>query len=101
MAISFSEGINYKLVAMTSDYLDDHEYDFKIVPRTLENQSMARQQAIVTEKLQEMAAFFPEYLASNKEKMFAEWAESRGENGEEYNPPVARAPQEGALEMTQ
>lgn len=86
-------GINYKMVAITSDYLDDWELDFLIVPESLENKSMARKEAVFADKIDKAANYFPEYVASNKEKYFSEFVEIYGERLDEYNPPAEAPPQ--------
>jgi hypothetical protein len=92
------KGINYKLVAVPFDYLDDWELDFTIIPESLENKSMAKQLALIQEKQQMMATLYPEYLASNKEKAFAEFIGVYGEGLDEYAPPApSQSPEGGTL----
>ncbi len=86
------QGINYKFVAATSDYLDDWEYDFMIIPETLEAKSQAKKQAIVFEKQQYEAATFPEWFVANKDKRYAEFLEIYDETIEEQTPPQPPAP---------
>lgn len=88
------QGINYKHVAVSSDYLDDWEFDFIIVPETLEAKSQAKKQALVFEKQQYMTATYPEWFVANKDKGFAEFLDIYDERIEEYKPPQPPPPAE-------
>lgn len=81
------QGINYKQIVFTSGYLDEWNIDFKIIPTSLEKQSLSAQTATVAEKQSGMIQLYPEYVASNKEKLFAEFIEPYGESLEDYQPP--------------
>ncbi len=88
------QGMIYKQIAVTSDYLDEWEYEWTLVPQTLENASISTAVAKITQKQQGMVELYPEYIASNKEKMFAEYIEPYGETLEDYQPPAAEPPSE-------
>lgn len=88
-------GINYKLVAVTSDYLDDWEYDFEIVTSSIANQDRVRKEAEFEGKYRTLVTLFPEYFASNKEKAFGEFREIYGEGPEDWKEPQQQAPQQG------
>lgn len=90
-------GINYKLIAVSSDYLDDWEYDFEIVTSSIANQDRVRKEAEFEGKAQTFATLFPEYLASNKEKMFHEFIAIYGEGKEDYKEPQNQQPQDQGL----
>lgn len=90
-------GINYKMIAVTSDYLDNWEYDFEIVTSSIANQDRVRKEAEFEGKAQTMAALFPEYLAENKEKMFNEFINIYGEGKEDWKQPKQQQPQEEGL----
>lgn len=94
-AASEQQGINYKLISITKDYLDEWEYDFQVIPESLYNQSRLKKETDYQDKVQGMATIFPEYLASNKEKLFGEFVELYGETASDYQPPQeAPAPEE-------
>ena len=95
--IAKDQGINYKLVAMTSDYLDDWGFDFVVVPASLFAQEQSKDITFFEDKMQKMMTIFPEYLASNKEKEFRKFVELYGESVDDYNPPVQQAPMEEDL----
>lgn len=82
------QGINYKRIALTSDYLDDWELDFKIIPSSLEAKEQAKKAAVFEEKITTEATFFPEYLAANKERRYKDFLDMHGESIEDFNPPA-------------
>lgn len=84
---ALEQGIEYKLISITKDYLDEWEYDFEVIPESLYNQSRLKKETDFQDKLQGMATVFPEYLASNKPKLFGEFVELYGETESDYNPP--------------
>jgi len=86
------QGINYKFIAATSDYLDDWEFDFMLVPETLESKSQAKKQALVFEKQTYEARTFPEWFVANKDKRYAEFLDIYDERIEEQTPPQPPAP---------
>jgi len=85
------QGINYKQIALTSDYLDDWKFDFRIMPKSLEQKSLSGEVAKVTEKQGGIVQLFPEFAASNKDKMFNEFVAAYGDSSKDYAPP-AKAP---------
>lgn len=93
-AAAEEQGIAYKLVSVTATYLDEWEYSLEIIPESLYNQSRLKKETDFQDKLQVMTTIFPEYLASNKEKVFSEFLELYGDTIDEYQPP-AEEPQVG------
>lgn len=71
-AAAEEQGIIYKLVSFTQDYLDDWVYDFKVIPQSLYNQSRIRKEADVMEKIQREVTLFPEQFVAHKEKRYGE-----------------------------
>jgi len=90
-------GVNYKLVAFKSDYLDEWDLDVNVVPESLANQEVSERRAVFTEKMQTGAAFFPEYVASNKPKLFKEFIELYNEAASDYKEPAPPKPQGASL----
>lgn len=78
------EGINYKMIAVTSSYLDDWVFDFNVISQSLYDQDRVRKEAETMDKMNHMAVFFPERFAVNKEKMFADFVDIYNESPEEY-----------------
>ena len=85
--VAKQNGTNYKLISVTSDYLDDWDYDFEVVSSSIANEDRVRKETSLMSKLQALAAFFPEYFAENKEHVFTEFLDLYGENIEEYKKP--------------
>lgn len=85
------QGYNYKQIAITTDYLDEWQFDFRIVPKSIEQQSQSGEVARVTEKQQGMATLYPERVASNKDKLFDEFVTAYGDDPKEYA-QAAQAP---------
>jgi hypothetical protein len=82
------QGINYKMVATTSDYFDDWDFDFTVVPESLYAQDRVREEATFNEKLDRMAALFPEWFVANKDQLFGEFVEVYGDTKEQYSKPA-------------
>jgi hypothetical protein len=86
------QGIEYKIVSILKNYLDEWEYDMQVIPESLYNQSRLKKETDFQDKMQGMVTIFPEYLASNKEKLFGEFVELYGETESDYNPPQEEQP---------
>lgn len=81
-------GQNYKLIAVTSDYLDDWHLDFTVVSDSLKERDRMSEEKKIALKQELLVTLYPEYAASNKEMMFEEFLEVYGENIEDWNPPA-------------
>lgn len=86
------EGINYKLIAVTEDYLDNWEFDFSITTDSVFNSDKIRMSAELDEKHGIIAKFFPEHFVANKDKLFAETVAVYGESAQDYKQPAPPAP---------
>lgn len=91
-------GLNYKMIAVTSSYLDDWEYDFEITTASLMNTDRVRALAEQNEKLQTLSAYFPEYVTANKDKLFEDTIEHFGETIDEYEKPQEAPPPEETVD---
>lgn len=80
-------GLNYKLVAVTSDYLDNWDLDVEMTTDSLQNQDRAEQEANLDQHYQRMITLFPEYFAANKEKEFKKMLELEGDTIDAWEPP--------------
>lgn len=93
---AYDQGENYKLIAVTSDYLDNWDLDFTLSSESLHNQDKARMREEMLMQQQIMVQLYPEYAASNKEKMFTDFLEGFDGSIEEWEPPQQEeAPAEG------
>src|SRR3990167_11077068 len=86
------QGINYKMIAITTDYFDDWEFDFVVVPESLFAQDKVKKEALINEKIEKTATYFPERFISNKDKFFDEMIEVYGDSPEEYAPAAPPPP---------
>ncbi|MCX6822227.1 MAG: hypothetical protein NTW30_05635 [Candidatus Aenigmarchaeota archaeon] len=86
---------NYKEIAITSDYLDNWEYDVKVVSESIFQKESSLSQAKMEGKLQIMGQAFPEYFQQNKEKIFKQFMIAYDDDPDEYDttpPPPLPAP---------
>ncbi|MBT9165076.1 MAG: hypothetical protein DDT23_01091 [candidate division WS2 bacterium] len=84
------QGIKFQKIAITSDYLDNFEYDVQVIPESLYQKDSAEAQAIVQEKIRTMALFFPQIFIANQDILFGDFIDAYGEDPTKYNltPPV-------------
>ena len=95
-AMEEETGRPFKLIGVTSDYLDDWDIDFTIIPASIHARTQQRKEQELQRKHGYMGQFFPEYFVSNKEKMFEEFLNVYEENIDEYNAPAQpQQPQQG------
>jgi hypothetical protein len=93
------QGLNYKMIAHTTSYYDDWEFDFSIVPESLYAQDKVKKEAVTDEKLARIARYFPEYFAANKEALFGELLSIYGDSVEKYTKPQPPQVPEGSGEV--
>lgn len=91
-AAAEEEGINYKLISVTQDYLDNWEYDYLIVPESLYNNDRVRKLAMIEEEHQILTTYYPEYFVENKEIHLEDVLEMYGKNISDYKKPAPPAP---------
>lgn len=92
------QGINYKMIAVPSTFLDDWEIDFEVVSDSVYSQDKVKKEALVTEKQDRIATYYPDYFIQNKKKLFGEVVSLYGENPKDYQdppPPAPPAPTQG------
>lgn len=87
------EGINYKLISVTKDYLDNWEYDHVIIAESLYNQDRLRQQSVLEEEHVFMTTYYPEYFVENKEVYLEDVLEFFGREMKELAKPKPSGPQ--------
>jgi len=79
------EGAPTEIMQMTSDYLDDYDYMVRIEPDGLYQKSKALKMAMMEEKMQGYATYFPEKFMQNQEEFFKMFAESYGDDPEQFS----------------
>lgn len=87
-----NDGKAYKLVSMLVSYLDDWEFDYRIVPGSFHKRDRIAQEDEIMGELDIVTKLFPEFFVANKNKYLADVLEMRGHHLDEYNPPAPPAP---------
>lgn len=87
-AAAEAEGIVYKLISITKDWLDNYEYHYTIIPESLHNQDRIRMETEVRDKIQMLVTLFPEYFSENKEKYLEEYLAMYGDTIQDLKPPA-------------
>lgn len=87
------QGKNYESVAITSDYLNDWQYDVVVTSESLYKEEDSLTQAMLTEKIKLMAVMFPQLFQMNQKKLFRDVVKSYSDDVDEYSmetqPPQA------------
>jgi len=66
------QGQKYESVAITSDYLDNWQYDVTVSTESLYKEEDSLSQAMLTEKIKLMAIMFPQLFQQNSKKLFTD-----------------------------
>jgi len=94
-----SQGQNYESVAITSDYLDNWEYDVVVTSESLYKEEDSVSQALMNDKILLIAKMFPELFQANMKKLFTDTVKAYGDDVDEYetevNPPPPQEPSAG------
>lgn len=83
-------GVNYKKVVVTPNFLDNYKFQIEIIPSSVYKQSLAREQASVLEKLDVIAKYFPQVFVVNQEEYFKQFAKSYEDNPDKYLAKLAQ-----------
>lgn len=86
------QGEVYKLISVTTDYIDEYKYDFEIMPQSLKAQDDALEEAKLDNEVQWIATIYPEFMVANRDKYLKEKLAFRGKHPDEFNPPVQPPP---------
>ena len=86
------QGIVYKLVSMTKDYLDEWVYGASVVPESLHNQDKLKQETNTMEKIQRIITLFPETFIANKDKFLEDVLALYGERPDDYEAAMQQQP---------
>ena len=89
------QGIAYKLISIMSDYLNDWEYDYKIIPDSFHKLDKLSQEDDLMAEIQQMTTLFPEFFVANKDRYLKDVLELKGKHPDEFNPPVEPQQPEG------
>ena len=88
-------GENFQKVAMTSDYLDNYDYDVQIITDSTYQQEASQAQALTLEKIQTIASFFPQLFVVNQPIFFQELVKAYGDDVDKYSTQLPIASQGG------
>ena len=86
------EGQKVEIVQVTSDYLDEWEYEIELTTQSFHQKSRSLDMAISDEKIGGVAKLFPDIFKANKDKFFEMWMEKYGDNPEEFLRAMNQAP---------
>lgn len=81
------QGINYKLISMPVDYLDEWEIDVKVLQASLHNQDRMAAEEDLMGEIQTITTLYPEFFVANKDKYLADILKLRGKHIDEYTAP--------------
>jgi len=89
------QGKKYEKIVMTSDYIDNYEYDVQVISESLYQKDSAEAQAVFQEKLKTMMMAFPQIYLANQDVLFDDMCDAYGEDKSKYNltPPAPATPE--------
>lgn len=83
---------NYQAIALTADYLDDWIYDVKVISESVFQTESSLSQSKMEDKLRILAAYFPQIVLQNSEKLAKDTLTAFDDDADEYElappPPV-------------
>lgn len=79
-----NHGENFEKIVLNSHALDDLDYEFEIVTNSLYQKDLARNQAMFSEKVQQVMALFPEIFQANKQIFFDDLMKLYDDNPDRY-----------------
>ena len=89
------QGIPYKIISIMRTYLDEWQYDFKVIPNSFHKVEKELEQAEFDSEVEWMATLMPEFFAANKEKYAKEKLQFRGKKMSDYKQAAPPAPAPG------
>jgi len=95
------QGENYKLISMLVSFMDDWEFDFKVIPESLKKIDKEAEKEEVLGEIQALTQLNPAFVAANTDKYTSEILELFGHHIDEYKPtppPVPPKPSSKVIE---
>jgi len=86
------QGLNYKLISMTVEYLDEWKYDYKIMPASFHKKDEQAKDEELRGELDIVTTLFPEFFVANKDKYLQDVLELHGKHIDQFNPPAPTPP---------
>lgn len=87
------QGMAYKIISITQDYLDQWMYDFQIIPESFHQKERALEEAEFDSEVEYIVNLHPEFYAENKESYLKEKLAFRGKHLEDFKKPKDKKPQ--------
>jgi len=81
------QGEAYKLISIDVDYLNDWEFDFKILPQSFHKQDQLSQEEELMSEVQQLTTLFPEFWIGNKDFYLKEILKLHSRDINTFNPP--------------
>jgi len=81
----YRSGEEYELIAMTSDYLDDWQYDVKVESESVYVTDSSITQAKMEDKLRIYSTYFPQFFMLNQEKLVKDVIIANQDDIDEYD----------------
>lgn len=81
----YRSGEEFELVAMTSDYLDDWQYDIKVESESVYVTDSSITQAKMEDKLRIFSTYFPQFFMLNQEKLVKDVLIANEDDPDEYD----------------
>lgn len=82
------QGIAYKLISITQDYLNDFVYDFEIVTESFHKRDKLAEEEELKGELTLITTLFPNFFVANTDYYLKEVLEHYGHHIDEFNPPA-------------
>ena len=79
-----NHGENFEKIVLNAHALDDLDYQFEVVTNSLYQKDLARNQAMFSEKVQQVMALFPEVFQANKKIFFDDLMKLYDDNPDRY-----------------
>ena len=86
-------GENFQKLVITSDYLDNYDYDVQVISESIYQKDASELQALSLEKIQTIANLFPQIFMMNQSVLFKDLVKSYGDSEDKYTVEVPTAPQ--------
>lgn len=97
----YRSGEEFEILAMTSDYLDDWQYDVKVVSESVYVTDSAITQAKMEDKLRIFTTYFPQFFQLNQDKLVKDVLTAYRDNIDDYDTMAAQQAGGGLTPETQ
>jgi len=95
------QGKPIETIMISSDFLDDWEYDLTVETDNFYQKSRALDKAMMSENIQFIATAFPEIFAANQQELFKEYMKINGKSADKYLENIVKQQMSQMQAMTQ